>query len=81
MIFNWSLSSLSDIETAAELPAGGAEEEGESLGLHTQPAAATDRLPRPGEQFSPGRGIKFSIFQNILPIKGSKIESIRPHLE
>lgn len=51
-----SLSSLPGVEAAAELPAGGTEGEGESLGLHTQPAAATDRLPQAGEHVSPGRG-------------------------
>lgn len=51
-----SLSSLPGVEAAAELPAGGTEGEGESLGLHTQPAAATDRLPQTGEHVSPGRG-------------------------
>lgn len=53
---NLSLSSLPGVEAAAELPAGGAEGEGESLGLHTQPAEATDRLPQTGKHFSPGRG-------------------------
>ena len=52
--FNLScLFSLPGVEAAAELPAGGAEEEGEPLDLHTQPPAATDRLPQPGEQLSP----------------------------
>lgn len=53
---NLSLSSLPDVEAAAELPAGGTEGKGESLGLHTQPAAATDRLAEAGEHVSPGRG-------------------------
>lgn len=44
------------LEAAAERPAGGAEGEGESLGLHAQPAAAADRLPAAGEHVSQGRG-------------------------
>lgn len=55
--FKLCFVTLSGIEAAGELPGGGAEEEGESLGLHTQPAAATDRLPQPREQFSTGWGI------------------------
>lgn len=47
-------------EAAAELPAGGAEEEGESVDLHTQPPAASDRFPEPGEQLSAGRGAPLS---------------------
>lgn len=46
------------LEAAAERPAGGAEGEGESLGLHAQPAAATDRLPAAGEHVSQGRGTR-----------------------
>lgn len=48
--------ALSGAEAAAELPAGGAEGEGEPLGLHAQPAAAADRLPQAGEHVSQGRG-------------------------
>lgn len=46
------------LEAAAERPAGGAEGEGESLGLHAQPAAAADRLPAAGEHVSQGRGTR-----------------------
>lgn len=42
----------SGVEAAAELPAGGAEEKGESLVLHTKPPAPTDRLPQTREQFT-----------------------------
>lgn len=60
------------IEAAAELPAGGAKEEGEPLGLQPQPAATTDRLPPAGERSPPRRG-KFclragvSLWVEVLP--------------
>lgn len=43
-------------EAAAELAAGGAEEEGESLELHTQSAETTAGGSEPGEQLAPGGG-------------------------
>lgn len=47
---------LPGAEAAAELSAGGAEGEGDSLGLLPQPAEAAGRLPQPGERLSTGRG-------------------------
>lgn len=44
--------NLTGPEAAAELAAGRAEREGEPLGVHTQPPAAADGLPGPGERVS-----------------------------
>lgn len=57
------------VEAAAELPAGGAQEEGEPLGLHTQPPATADRLPAPGERRSARRGATTRLLLVTLALK------------
>lgn len=58
---NPTLSISEGAEAAAELPAGGVEEEGESLGLHAQPTTSADWFPESREQFSEGRGAQLLI--------------------